>query len=41
MWDLLVENEQCRAFFQFFPRCSHAAPEELQNSFEHWLLPVL
>ena len=33
---LLVENEQRRAVFQFFPRCSHAAPEKRQNSFEHW-----
>ena len=34
--NLLVENEQRRAVFQFFPRCRHAAPEERQNSFEHW-----
>ena len=38
---LLVENEQRRAVFQFFSRGSHAAPEERQNSFEHWWLPVL
>ena len=36
---LLVENEERRAVFQFFSRCSHAAPEERQNSFEHWQLP--
>ena len=38
---LLVEDEKGRAVLQFLPRCSHAAPEERQNSFEHWLLPVL
>ena len=33
---LLVENEKRRAVFQFFPGGSHTAPEERQNSFEHW-----
>ena len=38
---LLVEDQKRRAVFQFFPRGSHAAPEERQNSFEHLQLPVL
>ena len=37
----LVEDEKGRAVFQFLPRCSHAAPEERQNSFEHLQLPVM
>ena len=38
---LLVEDQKRRAVFQFFSRGGHAAAEERQNSFEHWLLPVL
>src|SRR5206468_3753523 len=38
---LLVEYEKGRAVLQFLPRCSHAAPEERQNSFEHLRLPVM
>ena len=37
---LLVEDKKRRTVFDFLPADSHAAPENRQNSFEHWSLPA-